>query len=205
MVLGVLAVGLRNRVKDDSYALVVRLVILFVLVQGPSLLFLHTNERNLSRSLPLGILAVVLLIEAVWRKAGPRSRMSLALLFCAWIVAAQVSTHEKVEGIVAMHACGSAFLDSVQRLMPMPPPREIWFACESAPKGYSEYDQPFWLFMPGTSDVGLRYRYGDPSFQSNFYIVPDQSSIPDSLPRPDFWVTRIGEVVDMRGLRKTIR
>lgn len=176
--------------KEENVKWVLWLLALFVLVQGPVLLFEHTNERNLSRSLPLGILLCAFAASALWKHARPRMRLTLAAFFGLWIVLSQAAMNDKVEGILRMHARGSGFLDHVERLMPVPPDREVLFACESAPKGYSEYDQPFWVFMPGTSDLGLQYRYRNPSFQSDFVVVASRSDAPDA----DFWVAADGSV-----------
>ncbi len=190
--LGLLAYGVLKLHNNGSTKRVLWLVVLFMLVQGPVLLFDHTNERNLSRSLPLGILACAFLVSALWRYSRPGMKLALVSLFGIWIVFSQIATNEKVDGILRMHTRGKDFLDQVQRLMPEPLDRQVLFACEAGPKGYSEYDQPFWLFMPGTSDQGLQYRYRSPDFRSDFVVVDS----PAEAPEADFWVTVDGRVTN---------
>ncbi|MBI5059469.1 hypothetical protein HZB60_06780 [candidate division KSB1 bacterium] len=170
------------------------LTILFIAVQGPSLLFAHVNERNLTRSLSLGILLLAIAANALWSDASKRRRALLIGLFGVWLGLSQAAMAEKAVAIVRMHERASRFMDQVQQLMPRPPDRTVIFAAEDAPPGYSEYDQPFWQHLPGTCDVGLRYRYGEPGFRADFYVVSSLDSISDGRPDPDFWVSVDGLV-----------
>ncbi|MBK6910787.1 MAG: hypothetical protein IPH10_07635 [bacterium] len=194
VVAGLLIYGVLRLRKDENLKRVMWLVILFVLMQGPALLFEHTNERNFSRSLPLGILACSFAVSAIWKRSRAGVKLMLVSLLGVWIVLSQAATYDKIDAIMRMHARGTDFLDQVQHLMPTPPDRPILFACESAPQGYSEYDQPFWVFMPGTSDLGLQHRYHAPGFRSDFVVVDSLAASPDA----DFWVSKDGKVARSR-------
>lgn len=194
----VVTIGLWRSWRLRDYRLPVIFAILFVVVQGPTLLFDHVNERNFTRSLPLGILLVAFALRQIWPVATRAVRILLSVFFVLWIAFSQQAVAAKVTGIINMHSRADRFLDAVVSAMPTPPNRMIIFAAEYAPPGYSEYIQPFWQHMPGTSDLGLAYRYNNPNFKSDFYIVKSLTAIPDTLPKPDFGVMADGSVLDLR-------
>ncbi|MCX6601730.1 MAG: hypothetical protein NT025_09250 [bacterium] len=197
--LGFLTLAGLWRSRRRAWRVILLAALLFVVVQGPTLLMARTTEVNFSRSLPFGLLLVAIPLVDTWGSASRRGRYALSILLLAIASLHVAATYAKVSGVVRVSRQARDFRDQVQRLMPSPPDRKLVFVAERTYHGYSSSARPLWMCIPGDATIGMRERYHKPSYRAEVYIIDHSPCLPDSLRDFDFLLDRANRLHDRFG------
>jgi hypothetical protein len=194
---GVFGIALRRFRLVDEWRRLLALVVLVYGLQGPAMLMPHLSEGNMIRSLVPALLFAAFMLTRIWQHSGSFVKSCIIMTVGLWMVVSTLAVHSKLGNLHDTHSRSTRFRQTVQALMPVPPPdRPVIFVVEKGPKGYSEFTMSIQSSIMGDADLGMRADYRGHQYNNRVIPVESLTDLPDSVANlpPDFLVSRDGKV-----------
>lgn len=196
---GVVGCGCVHHWRSRSWRLPTMLCVAYVVAQGPILLMQRLPEANLTRSLPLGWLAIALALSPLLAGPARRARRFIALaIVILWFGFDISAAHGRSTDIVTGQRRAARYRTEIKTRMPQFLGDTLKIAVmDPGYQGHAMYRQPLRLDMIcGEVPDAFREMYPGSRFAVDCAVVKNEPEARES--GAQFFILDDGSVVDLR-------